>query len=547
MYKRIMIAGVVFMAVSIAFAVTYKEILLRNTSIHAPLPFTKGMEAKVEVKDKPPLPVLSDVRATQKPSDLEFYDIEILDENLKNFINHVDGYSLTIPIFFEVDMRSNEVRTLLYDENIQLEIYKEELKNNVTPEAYISYSNQFKNTADFHHITREQWIKVQGYPTYVLQWDRKKSEKITNDKNYYASFDLIYDNKTVFTFLIKSTKSLSKEELGIIETFNIRPFTKVAKNLPFTGGKTSNREMALTTKIVYEKFFGDNSQLTWGIYEPNAPVSFQKLQAIENYINYKFPFIVDYQNFELSPNPNNIKNILNKTTKEGKILELSMQTTSYEQVYDILDGKYDPYIEAYTTAIKNAGAPVLMRLCNEMNGDWCSYCALHYSKDTTLFQEMYRYIYGKFEDTGANSYTLWVFNPNEKSFPDFKWNHSTLYYPGNEYVDIIGLTGYNTGTYYPDESWRSFDDIYQPIYKTATEMFEQPLMITEFASSSVGGNKVQWIKDMFQSIQKYDRIKVAIWWSGRDLDQNGNVARPYWINETQEILDTFKDYIKVNF
>ena len=40
---------------------------------------------------------------------------------------------------------------------------------------------------------------------------------------------------------------------------------------------------------------------------------------------------------------------------------------------------------------------------------------------------------------------LWVWNPNEKSFPNFTWNAMELYYPGNEYVDIIGLTGYNTG------------------------------------------------------------------------------------------------------
>ena len=32
------------------------------------------------------------------------------------------------------------------------------------------------------------------------------------------------------------------------------------------------------------------------------------------------------------------------------------------------------------------------------------------------------------------------------------------YYPGDEYVDIYGITGYNTGTYYEGESWRSFDE-----------------------------------------------------------------------------------------
>ena len=47
-------------------------------------------------------------------------------------------------------------------------------------------------------------------------------------------------------------------------------------------------------------------------------------------------------------------------------------------------------------------------------------------------------------------------------YPPLKWNSHVSYYPGNKYVHIIGLTGYNTGTYYKDltgERWRSFTEI----------------------------------------------------------------------------------------
>lgn len=57
---------------------------------------------------------------------------------------------------------------------------------------------------------------------------------------------------------------------------------------------------------------------------------------------------------------------------------------------------------------------------------------------------------------------IWVWNPNEKSFPNFCWNYADNYYPGDEYVDIVGLTGYNTGDYYDGEIWRRFDEIYDP-------------------------------------------------------------------------------------
>jgi beta-mannanase len=139
---------------------------------------------------------------------------------------------------------------------------------------------------------------------------------------------------------------------------------------------------------------------------------------------------------------------------------------------------------------------------------------------------------------------IWVWNPNEKSFPDFKWNNEILYYPGDEYVDIVGLTGYNTGTYYQGELWRSFTDIYNPLYQKMERMSEKPLIITEFSSSSVGGNKEEWVKNMFANIDKYPRIKVAIWWNGCDWDRDVNIARPYFIDEPGSLLNVFRDNLE---
>ena len=112
---------------------------------------------------------------------------------------------------------------------------------------------------------------------------------------------------------------------------------------------------------------------------------------------------------------------------------------------------------------------------------------------------------------------------------------------------MIGMTGYNTGTYYADvysEKWRTFDDIYKEPYDKYMEHFEKfPFIITEFASSSVGGDKAGWITDMFSSIKKYDNIKMALWWSSADYDlRDGKklLARPYWLDENEETTNAFK-------
>ena len=107
----------------------------------------------------------------------------------------------------------------------------------------------------------------------------------------------------------------------------------------------------------------------------------------------------------------------------------------------------------------------------EMNGDWCTYCAYHYSKDTDLFIETYKYIYGIFEQSGANKNTIWVWNPNGDSLPAFKWNHYSKYYPGDEYVQIVGMTAYNTGVYYSSigERWKEFSELYNRLAERSEE------------------------------------------------------------------------------
>ncbi|WP_142386537.1 glycoside hydrolase family 26 protein [Bacillus sp. Marseille-P3661] len=239
---------------------------------------------------------------------------------------------------------------------------------------------------------------------------------------------------------------------------------------------------------------------------------------------------------------------MNKAFKENKIVELTLQTYFYKQdnegvLYKILDGQFDKELTQYARDIKKFGHPILFRLNNEMNGDWCAYSSYHHSKDTEIYKEVWKHFYKIFDQNGVNN-VLWVWNPNHESKPGFAWNHSLMYYPGDQYVDIVGLTAYNTGTYYKGETWNNFYELYKPLYKEYTQLSEKPLMITEFGSSSYGGDKIQWIQNMFANIHKFPEIKVAIWWSGTDWDTNKNPARIYRLDESKEMLNVFKLHLK---
>jgi len=156
------------------------------------------------------------------------------------------------------------------------------------------------------------------------------------------------------------------------------------------------------------------------------------------------------------------------------------------------------------------------------------------------YKESWKYIYKIFEANEVDN-VLWIWNPNYKSFPRFTWNDQLMYYPGDEYVDIIGLTAYNTGNYYEGEVWTCFYDLYNDYYNYIDRLTSKPLMITEFGCSSYGGNKPQWIINMFNHLHLYPNIKVAIWWNGIDYDTKGNPARIYRM-DTPEIINIFKYY-----
>jgi beta-mannanase len=168
---------------------------------------------------------------------------------------------------------------------------------------------------------------------------------------------------------------------------------------------------------------------------------------------------------------------------------------------------------------------------------------LHTAKDTEIYKSVWRYVHSLFKQEGVNN-VLWVWNPHDRSFPNFSWNHYLAYYPGDDVVDIVGMTGYNTGNYFSGETWREFQDIYTPLYQEYNNNFHKPLMITEFGANSFGGDKAAWVERMFQDISKFARIKVAIWWSGVDRDSEGNAARIYRLDENDRVIGAFREGFK---
>jgi len=472
------------------------------------------------------------------------------------FVNNVDGYSMLVPRGMNVDMRFSEVGAFLYNDNMRIEIYKEDIRplGRHGRAIYINFSKRFLyNTVD-HFLHYRGWRVVYGTEVYVTSWSRNRLSRIANDKNHYVSLDISIGNY-VYTVMIKSNAPIST--LGGYE-YMLRSFRQEAITAPGYVRRSApvdiaNRGWNQETKDFFIRFFHPDAPLTWGIFEPEtAMFDYSKLLGYEAFFEYTFPILLNYSEFENRYRHPNLRQRLDMARDHGRVLVLTLQTPLHlpddgsNYVYKILNGEYDAFLRDYARVIADFGHPVMFRLGNEMNGDWCNYSSFHTSKDTTIFREWYKYVYSFFEEAGANANTIWVWNPNGESFPGFKWNHELMYYPGDQFVDIVGLTKYNTGTFYYmyGERWQEFEELYEELYWRYLAIYGQPLMIPEFASASMGGSKEQWVINMFQVLPRYCMIKVVIWWDGADFDAYGNVARSYFIDETPELMEIFRQHLR---
>ena len=489
--------------------------------------------------------------------DYQEFDLKTV-ENLHNgsyeYINYPLGYRCQYPQNMTVDLTHGNICTVFSNDECRIEIYYQPLMA-VDYLTYIGYSNNFLLDKKTYLNQKQYTCLIGGHVADVVEWERPALTGVNNDFPYYLQIDVKKNMAEAYSIFIESKNKLTKDSpyRQVVSSLSFQtPFGKYCHqiNLQESELETQMRLGRLNekTKALYLEYFANDEPLKWGIFEPEAPNDMHNVFKMEYQLKTRFDCLVRYHHL-FSDNVPIGKVIEDMKNAYGnhRFVELTLQTTDVTQgnrIYEILNGEHDVYLTDYAEALADYGEPILLRLANEMNGDWCVYSAYHYGKDTSLYREFYIYLYNIFEKAGANKNVLWVWNPNEKSFPDFTWNDMQMYYPGNRYVDIVGLTGYNTGTYYEGETWRTFNEIYGELYQDYVAMFSQPLMITEFASSSVGGDKVAWIKDMFEQLPNYPKLKMAVWWSGCDWDystEEPTAARIYRLDENAEVMQAFAE------
>jgi hypothetical protein len=173
----------------------------------------------------------------------------------------------------------------------------------------------------------------------------------------------------------------------------------------------------------------------------------------------------------------------------------------------IASGAWDTYITQSARSAADTATPMLINLAPEMNGTWSAWGPGHNANTPQAFVAAYRHVVDIFRAVGASN-VGWIWAPNTD------WNAQSVYssyYPGDGYVDWLGMDGYNFGTTSSD-GWLTPAQIFGRSYLALVGLSQKPIIIEETASSELGGAKAAWITQLAQTIPaQFPAISALVW------------------------------------
>ncbi|NHF61390.1 glycosyltransferase [Flavobacteriaceae bacterium TP-CH-4] len=181
-------------------------------------------------------------------------------------------------------------------------------------------------------------------------------------------------------------------------------------------------------------------------------------------------------------------------------------------LYFIKEGYFDDYIKEVARIVKEFKEPFFVRFAHEFDNPFYpwSQSGGNTAKD---FKQAWQHIHHIFKSLRADN-VRWVWNP---------WKATAIsdYYPGDNYVDWLGVNLLNYGTFNPDQKWYGFRDLYRPYHEGFKKISaNKPVLLAEFGSLSTGGDQESWLKDAFIAIEdSFDDISGLVFFYS-NLDKN---------------------------
>lgn len=195
---------------------------------------------------------------------------------------------------------------------------------------------------------------------------------------------------------------------------------------------------------------------------------------------------------------------------------------------NIVNGKFDVYLHLWAAKAAAWGQPFYLRFAFEMNGNWFPWGKV-YDNTPTLYKQAWRHVWTIFQTeahiaglTRSNAQFVW--SPNSPC--GCTWTFPKLY-PGDKYVDVIGISAYNWGSPGVFQSWGHWQTMVQA-YSSSMSAIDtlktsgvsrgtKPVWVTETGSAPGNLSKANWISSGYPAVyNKWPRVKAIIYFNAND-------------------------------
>ncbi|NEA99961.1 glycosyl hydrolase [Streptomyces sp. SID13726] len=171
---------------------------------------------------------------------------------------------------------------------------------------------------------------------------------------------------------------------------------------------------------------------------------------------------------------------------------------------DIAAGKSDAYLKEYATAVRRLNLPVVIDFADEFNGHWEKWGTKYVTPEQ--YVAAWRHIHDTFIELGASN-VIWSWSPN--IINPVKNVELKPYYPGDGYVDWVGLVGYWT-----IEQDNAFSSVFGPTMDEIRAFTKKPMILVETAAEP-GERRRADIRNLFEGVEDDDSLIGFIWFNHR--------------------------------
>jgi len=227
------------------------------------------------------------------------------------------------------------------------------------------------------------------------------------------------------------------------------------------------------------------------------------------------------------------------------MLRSGLKHSRSEKVFtlqNIIEGQFDQDLHDWCVSARNFGTHLIVEYGTEVNSDSFAWSGILNGAGRTngygdplqpdgpeRFKDAYRRIISICREEKAENIT-WVFHADGEDHPNEPWNRMENYYPGDEWIDWIGVSIY--GAYSPEyRYWNIFEPNMDAIYSRIEALApDKPVIVAEFgtAKNNPLGDQAQWARDAITSLSPshYPNLIGFSWWN-EWWQNDGN-----WVNDT---------------